>query len=51
MFQKIIRNKEHLIPRLGQAQFEEGFATWFTEQRRLALPQSGRVLYQLAKRS
>ena len=44
MFQKLIRNKEHLIPRLGQAQFEAGFATWFTEQRRLALPQSGRVL-------
>ena len=51
MFQKLIRNKEHLIPRLGQAQFEEGFAPWFIEQRRLALPQSGRVLYQLAKRS
>ena len=51
MFQKLIRNKEHLIPRLGQAQFEAGFAPWFTEQRRLALPQSGRVLYQLAKRS
>ena len=51
MFQKLIRNKEHLIPRLGQAQFEAGFAPWFIEQRRLALPQSGRVMYQLAKRS
>ena len=51
MFQELIRNKEHLIPRLGQAQFEAGFAPWFIEQRRLALPQSRRVLYQLAKRS
>jgi SAM-dependent methyltransferase len=50
MFQKIIRNKEHLISRLGQAQFEAGFAPWFTERCRLSLPQSGRVLYRLAKR-
>lgn len=50
IFRRIIRNKEHLTAKLRQPDFEAGFAPWFTEQRRLALPKSGRVLYRLAKR-
>jgi len=49
MFRRMIRNREHLTAKLQQSEFEAGFAPWFTEQRRLALSQSGRVLYRLAK--
>jgi SAM-dependent methyltransferase len=51
MFQKISRNKEHLIPRLGQAEFEASYASWFTLVRRTQLPNSSRWMYLLRRGS
>jgi SAM-dependent methyltransferase len=49
-FQRIVRNKEHLIPLLGQPEFEQAFSPWFFESGRVAVPGSGRVLYALSVR-
>ena len=49
MFQKISRNKEHLIPRLGQAEFEASYAHWFILVRRQQLPNSSRWMYLLRR--
>ena len=51
MFQKIIRNKEHLISKLQQPDFEVAFAPWFVEVHREILPESGRILYVLRKKN
>lgn len=50
MFRRIIRNKEHLVPGLGQADFEAAFASEFVPLCVKPIPDSGRVLYCLAKR-
>lgn len=50
MFERIIRNKEHLVARLGQAEFERAFAAEFEAVDQLALPNSGRVMYWLRKK-
>lgn len=50
MFQKIIRNKEHLVPKLGRSGFEMACDEFFTTLSVEVLPDSGRVLYCLAKR-
>jgi SAM-dependent methyltransferase len=49
MFRKISRNKEHLIPRLGQAEFEASYAPWFALVRRQQLPNSSRWMYLLRR--
>jgi SAM-dependent methyltransferase len=49
-FRRIVRNKEHLIPLLGKAAYEQAFSTWFVETDRLPVPHSGRVLYALRVR-
>ena len=51
MFQRIIRNKEHLIPRLQRSDFEAAFGAHFLIQRAMPLPNSGRIMYLLRKRS
>jgi SAM-dependent methyltransferase len=51
MFRRIIRNKEHLVPKLQQADFEAAFGTWFEPKRVEAIPESGRVLYCLTKKT
>ncbi len=50
MFQRIIRNKEHLVPRLQRGCFEEAFAEHFVLERAMPLPDSGRIMYFLRKR-
>ena len=50
MFQRIVRNKEHLIPRLQRPAFEAALAPWFDQVRTQELPGSGRVLYLLRKK-
>lgn len=51
MFVQIVRNKEHLIQRLGQAEFERAFAREFDLVRQMALPNSGRIMYWLRKKA
>jgi len=51
MFQRIIRNKEHLIPRLQRANFEAAFAPFFAPVALAPIAGSGRILYSLAKLS
>jgi SAM-dependent methyltransferase len=50
MFQRIIRNKEHLVPRLQRANFEAAFAPFFELVAVAAIAGSGRIMYSLAKR-
>jgi hypothetical protein len=51
MFTKIGRNKEHLISRLQQPEFEAAYGPWFTLVRRLQLPASSRWLYFLRRQA
>lgn len=51
MFERIIRNKEHLVPKLQRADFEAAFANWFELMSVESLPGSGRLLYCLARKS
>lgn len=51
MFQRIIRNKEHLVPRLQRANFDAAFAPYFEQVAVMPIPGSGRILYSLAKRA
>lgn len=50
MFQRIIRNKEHLISSLQRSNFEEAFSAYFAIERVAALPDSQRIMYLLRKR-
>ena len=51
MFIKLSRNKEHLIPRLQQPEFELAFSPWFHLVRRVQLPASSRWLYFLRRKA
>ncbi len=51
MFQRLIANKEHLIPRLGREAFEAAFAPFFKSVAVQEAPAGGRVLYLLRKRA
>jgi len=49
MFQRIIRNKEHLVPRLQRENFEAALAPFFEPVAVTPIAGSGRILYSLAK--
>lgn len=49
-FQRIVRNKEHLIARLQQPQFEQALAPWFAVLGQEPVPHTGRILYLLERR-
>jgi SAM-dependent methyltransferase len=51
MFQRIIRNKEHLIPKLQRANFEAALAPFFEVEAVAPIAGSGRILYSLEKKS
>ena len=51
MWIKIGRNKEHLVPRLQQANFDAAYGPWFTLVRRLQLPASSRWIYFLRRKA
>lgn len=51
MFQRIIRNKEHLIPKLQRENFEAAVSPFFRVEAVVNLAGSGRILYSLEKRS
>ncbi len=50
MVQRLILNKEHLLPRLTLEAFEQAYASRFELVRRQALPGSQRTLYTLRRR-
>jgi 2-polyprenyl-3-methyl-5-hydroxy-6-metoxy-1,4-benzoquinol methylase len=51
MMRRLLRNKEHLLPLLTQAQFEAALAPWFTIVRRLERADRHRCLYLLDRRA
>ena len=51
MFQRLIANKEHLIPKLSRNAFEKAFAPWFESIAVQPAPEGGRILYHLLKRA